>query len=436
MYSRYKLPLRQPSSRVIKRQNSGIDVEPLSDIKIVRSIVSTNGKVKTKEALDEIFTGRIYNNTIELIGMPSSVIIDNTNICIASQIFTKGHVEYANAYDGVKTYEQYYDVKKTVIGDKDKITWLGAPSLVYSYENRKLFKHILENTCIHMIFELSSFNSTACITSQHINEDLKDKKLSYCSRLEQLKTKCNDKNKYRTHATHAYNKNHSLPKFITNFTRVKTELLHEQSVLDKDNEFPQYQRYNELLAYFFPWDIAGIEVGGMGREVVSTLQEALEKRMDKLKEDFNDFLNMEDTELLDLVVDVIEKIKISTDLDKITNSNLFLLSKFILTCDCMITNYTIVDRPHKIKEIITIVLDIVEAPIKLYEYGRTSKKEHFKLTECNNGERTTPFELFEQVDDADTKIISVELSEQQYTDKKIGGRRRAKTRKRKERVNV
>jgi len=434
MLSRHRVSLRRPSTRLLKKQNSGINVDPLDGIKIARSILSTNGKVKYNEGLDEIFEGRIFNNTIELIGMPSTVIIDNTNICIASQIYTKEHMEYKSKYEGVTTYKDYYSIKQTIDKDKNRISWLGAPSLIFSYDNRKRFKDIIENTCIHMIFELSSFNSTACIIDQHINEELKDKKLSYCERLKKLKIECNNKNKYRTHATHLHNKNHALSKFITNFETVKDELLHEQSIIDKNNDFPKYQRYNELLAYFYPWDIAGIEVGGMGKEIITPIKESLEKRMLKLKEDFNDFLNMEDEELKGLIEEVIQKIKTSTDLNTVTNSNLFLLSKFLLTCDCMITNYEIINHPHKIKEIITVILDIIEMPIKLYEYGRISKKEHFKLRELNNNERTTPFELFEQVDHPNTKVIEVELSEQQLKDKNTntkGGRRKNKTRKNK-----
>ena len=159
----YLRNLHGPSKRILERKTSGLHVDPSLNLKMIRSISSTKGTIEIDGALKEIFTGRINisGNKVELFGMPSTVIMDGINVVIASQIYSREHINLHEEYNGITSYNEYY-AKRNELGNKDaKITWLGSPSLVFSYENRKEFKEILGNTCISMIFDIASYSSTA-----------------------------------------------------------------------------------------------------------------------------------------------------------------------------------------------------------------------------------------------------------------------------------
>jgi len=401
-----RIKLHAPSKRFIERQVSGLHVDPSLNLKMVRSITSTKGVVEIDTALNEIFTGRISigGKKLELFGMPSTVIMDNINVVIASQIYSREHNNLHAEYTGITTYDEYY-AKRTELGARDaKITWLGSPSFVFSYENRKKFKDIFGNTCISMIFDIASYSSTACIKDAHL-EQLTG--IEYCNKFQKLKELCNNKAKFRTHPTFAHpTKELMADKFITSFEGIRDALIEEQSATP-------FQRYNELLSYFFPWDVVGIEVGGMSREKTDDLYNKFMVYKNTFITDLTSFFAKSDEDLAAIINETNRKI-LNGELNDIDNS-IFILVKFIMTCDCMVTEYNIIERIYKIKEAIFVILDLLKLPITIYEYGRLSTDDNYSLIPIdytlNYAYRTTEFELFEQDEDETTKFIKIKPAE-------------------------
>ena len=391
-----------PSKRILERQISGLHVNPSLNLKMVRSITSTRGTVEIDTALKEIFTGRIEigGKKLELFGMPSTVIMDGINVVIASQVYSREHNNLHEEYTGITTYNEYY-TKRNELGTKDnKITWLGSPSFVFSYENRKVFKKILGNTCISMIFDIASYSSTACIKEAHLELLSGD---NYCNKFEELKTLCNNKTKFRTHPTVAHPTREQMSeKFITSFEGIKEALIEEQSVTP-------FQRYNELLSYFFPWDVIGIEVGGMSKDKTDELYNKFMSYKSSFITDLTSYFNQNDEDLTAIIIETNMKI-LNGELNNIDDS-IFILVKFIMTCDCMVTEYSIIERIHKIRESIYLILNILKSPITIYEYGRLSINDNYRLIPIdyyvNYTYRTTNFELFEQNEDEATKFIKI-----------------------------
>ena len=369
---------------------------------MVRSITSTKGVVELDTALNEIFTGRITigGKKLELFGMPSTVIMDNINVVIASQIYSREHNNLHTDYTGIRTYDEYY-AKRTELGSKDaKITWLGSPSFIFSYENRKKFKSIFGNTCISMIFDIASYSSTACIKDAHL-EQLTG--IKYCDKFQTLKGLCNNKAKFRTHPTFAHPTRELMSeKFITSFEGIRDALIEEQRATP-------FQRYNELLSYFFPWDVVGIEVGGMSREKTDDLYNKFMGYRNIFITDLTSYFDKSDEDLAAIINETNRRI-LDGELNDIDNS-IFILVKFIMTCDCMVTEYNIIERIYKIKEAIFLILNLLKLPITIYEYGRLSSNDNFRLIPIdytvNYAYRTTEFEIFEQNEDETTKFITI-----------------------------
>ena len=403
----YLRNLHGPSKRILERKTSGLHVDPSLNLKMIRSISSTKGTIEIDGALKEIFTGRINisGNKVELFGMPSTVIMDGINVVIASQIYSREHINLHEEYNGITSYNEYY-AKRNELGNKDaKITWLGSPSLVFSYENRKEFKEILGNTCISMIFDIASYSSTACIKEAHLELLSGDK---YCNKFEKLKTLCNDKTKFRTHPTFAHPTREQMgEKFITSFEDITTALIEEQRATEEQHSIP-FQRYNELLSYFFPWDIVGIEVGGMSKDKTDELYNKIMSYKSSFITDLTSYFNKTDEDLTAIITETHETI-LKGELNNI-NDSIFILVKFIMTCDCMVDGYSIIERIRKIKDTIYLILKYLILPITIYEYGRLTTNDKYSLIPIdyvNYAYRTTMFELFEQNEDEITKFIEI-----------------------------
>jgi hypothetical protein len=234
-----------------------------SEFHIIRSVVmDADGNLNIDSFVNEVFCG-YYSDAIEYVGLPSTVVLNNSNVVMASQIFDRPFEKDLKdgVYDSVRTIQEYFSLRKEkayrLTNKAPVVTWIGAPSVIFNYQNRIELSKILGTTGLNMIFWLTSFNSTTCIVNANVSQ------YKYCNRFQKLKTLCNDKRAYQIHATYS-NFISENNKFITNFDDALNAIHEEQLAIEEYNREHNtdfYQRYNEMVTYFFPWDINGIEIG-------------------------------------------------------------------------------------------------------------------------------------------------------------------------------
>jgi len=362
----------------------------LDDFKLVRTLIMKDYGVNIGQALDEIFKGRlvIKGKTIELTGLPSTVITKGCNVTIASQIFMREYEE--PLYKNITTYSAFYRkfwARMKELKNNAVWFWAGAPSFVFSYKNRMKFKH----SCVRGIFYPIPYGSTKCVIDSQLDA-MKDD--SYCERYDFLENKCTDK-EYLKSTTHS--KLHR--KFITDFKQVIPALQKEQAALDAKKGKNSVMFYNEMLSYFFPWDVIGIEIGGMSANVTNRLLNQFNARKRAFVKDITAFMEKADDEILKTV----EVCKINIRFSKINaiDDSLFIFVKFLTLCGCEGCAFGI----HDIRFCVRTILDLLKTPIKLYEYGRPSHTSHFRLTELPALRRTTKFELFTRIVETPTPSV-------------------------------
>jgi hypothetical protein len=266
---------------ILLREYSGIDVDPETkeNYMMVRCIsMDEEGNLESDIFLKEIFEGFITFSTgyvVEIFGHPSTIILENNaSITIASQIYERDYSINKDSYKDVSTIEEYFATRKQLIESEKQrsiITWLGAPSVVFTYKYRNILKqYVNNNPVINLFFWITSFNSSRCIRNYSVNA--KKNKIKYCDKYAEIKRFCKDRNEYQIHKTY-YDIMHPnedmLEKYITSFEKIIEILLKEEKAVKEYNEVyvkKDFQRYNELFTYFFPWDIDGIERGLISNE--------------------------------------------------------------------------------------------------------------------------------------------------------------------------
>jgi hypothetical protein len=180
----------------IFRQHSGItsQVPETSDYKLVRALTMTiDGNIYIDKFIDEIFKGfsKTKDEPIrEFVAFASTLTLDGNSVTIASQVYDRGFDQ--QKFSNVENYEEYFDTRK-IQPKVERITWLGAPAIVFSYKNRnKLAKFLHGSLLINLMFWITSFSSFDCFnkfsahreeknpflrgsrreTIQNINEDI------------------------------------------------------------------------------------------------------------------------------------------------------------------------------------------------------------------------------------------------------------------------
>jgi endonuclease/exonuclease/phosphatase family metal-dependent hydrolase len=256
---------------------------------------------------------------------------------------------------------------------KNKYIWLGSPSIIYNANLRE------KNLGIELdfIFDITTFSSTACVTSNAVN----NKDLNLCSTLNSLKNFCNA-DKFRSHEA----KSGKLPDFIVDISKAKSKIIEEQRAIEKDEEEEPYQRYNEVLAYFFPWEIFGIEVGGY-KHVPKELHDKLVKERNDL---IHYYKQINYLKMIELINDT--TYEISNPWFDCNNAE-YLLVKYIKEYTC-IKKITVTEE--FVQKVVSNIIKELSKPVPYYEYGRTSLKPHFELYERKTPSRFTDFEVFTQ----------------------------------------
>jgi len=145
-----------------------------TNYKLVRALTMTVDVKKNIQIVDiekfigEIFTGfkvikltkpetRVHIR--EWAGMSSALVVDGTRTIMASQMYDASF--NPNDYKGVATYSQYYSKREKIGGSR--ITWLGAPAIVYTYKNRaRLSRFLNDSLVLNLMFWITSFSSAKC----------------------------------------------------------------------------------------------------------------------------------------------------------------------------------------------------------------------------------------------------------------------------------
>ena len=433
LYNKPSKLTREPSEESIgmeslyelERQQSGINIDyPENDnFKIIRSIVMTkDGKLQLDMYLKEIFSG-FFKPQIEYVGFPSTIMLDPGNVVMASQIFDRPfHADYKTHgnYRGVRNIEEYFAKRNELSlarGEpKPVVTWIGSPSIIFDYTNRIQLRNILGKTGLNMIFWLTSFNSSGCIT--HAN--LGDPSLKYCDKVKAIKKTCNNKQKYQIHSTYSsYMAENN--KFITNFEDAVRSIKVEEEAIDEynlKNHTNFYQRYNELLTYFFPWDISGIELGKTDLDNLKETVDMTNHYREVLSENYSKLLLSFPIkkDLVNHFKRMVRHYLDVADLDLLLSppynykTHELLFCKFLLYCLCGNIKFT----AEQIEQSLDLIINFLNEPLKVYEYVMHEdirKGEFFyKGDYINNDDiliRQTPFSLFVQELDPATKITRV-----------------------------
>jgi hypothetical protein len=263
---------------------------------------------------------------------------------------------------------------------KNPYIWLGAPSIIYDVNLRKQTLGV----DLDFIFDVTTFMSTNCVSANNSG----NKDLNFCSTIDSLTEVCND-DKYRTHEA----KSLKQPHFVTDFNTVKKRIMKEQLAFEKDKSEEPYQRYNEILSYYFPWEIFGVEVGGRKNDAKSFYDKIIVERK-KLSEYFE---TINHKKILELTNDL--QYEISNPWFDSNNAD-YLLVKYLKLYVCkkgMITEDFML-------KVITDIMAELNKPVKYYEYGRKSEQETFTLFERKTPTRSTKFEVFTQT--ADTNFLT------------------------------
>jgi hypothetical protein len=418
------------NSEKLLRQKSGIDVDPesIQDYIIIRSILMDNdNNVKLEQTLIEIFKGL---NSFEIFGHPSAILLkNNASIVMPSQIYDRNYSMHKNHYQDITTFDNYFKARKVfheINPDIKAITWLGAPSIVFTYKNRNILKeHLNNNPVINLFFWITSFNSSKCIIDY--SNEARDKKIPYCNKYEEIKKFCKNKDEYQIHKTYYNNyintKEPIRDKYITDFDTAINAILVEEDAIKKyneENKTNEFQRYNELFTYFFPWDIDGIERGGISNEKLQQLLVQINVQrlniildLEKIKIDSNFIGNINSIIILILKQNY-------KDVKKFLEINFFsytyfLLAKYIALAQCDVIEgkqkYLKLKKndSNRITLLINSIIEIMSLDLNIYEYELDNDTNKFKTTITdtfpliNNNKtinnRVSPFILFEQIEE-------------------------------------
>jgi len=272
---------------------------------------------------------------------------------------------------------------------KTHIIWLGAPSVIY---NPNVRRQILEIP-LDFLFDITTFSSTACIVANSIAGQNKD--FDLYETYDRLYARCNS-DMYRSHNSYSP----TLKEFIRNdISKVKVKLLEDQQAVEKDHPNNPYLRYNEILAYFFPWEIFGLEVGKQSFSDVIFLKKVIEKRRKSYAGYYVKLLT--NAARLNSILQKINntnKISDPTD-DEIKTGNMYSLVKYFKVFisynrrtqgpDFEITSEYLVEK-------INLIIQHLNKPIVLCEYYLDSFSNKFELALCPNDKRETKFDIFTQ----------------------------------------
>jgi len=445
------------NQNIMLRQTSGIDIDPEinTNYKFIRSVLSNNfskndSRIDLESIINEIFTGFLKFDSgfiIEYFGNPATIVLNNSNVVIASQIFERYYSDNKEIFGDKNTFKEYFKKREDAIINqyiKDKaenkpetrfITWLGSPSIVYSYNNRNNLKKFFNNNpAIYLFFWPTSFNSTTCITKfGNIEKEKAENNITpYCDKYEALKQFCKG-DSYQSHNMYSnytqQSKDNNQSKFVTNFRDAITIISEEQAAIknyNTENNKNYFQRYNETFTYFFPWDIDGIEIGNTSEhDLLELFQQISEKRQEMVVE-LNKLTN--DSSLIENINSIIELIlkqnpkhtKDFIDNNYESNYTIFLISKYILLSKCglNITVYKLDENDlNNIKEFISEIIKILNEPLKIFEYT-INGNDNFDIMEKGTYKNVIPkreskFTLFEQKLDEKTKITNVSISDKQ-----------------------
>ena len=344
-----------------------------NDVYLVRSLVINNeNSVNIESSLRELCGGRL-SKTIEYYGTPSTIVVDNSNVIIASQTIDKEASSLLKPVkDEIVDFETFHLTRQKILAahkKKTSIAWTGCPSLDYGYTNRAKMHGFAGNTCLTMLFWLTSFKSTDCIKA--ITHG------SFCKKMEKIKTLCFDRY-YQCHGT--FSDFHTTQKeFVTNFDDAFNAINKERDAIieyNKTNNTMLFQRYNELLTYFYPWDLIGVEIGCSHPAIINTLFVKLKKKRKKFIDAYNKLLD-DRVEMknfligfekfahtrLDKVVDI--SIDFNEDFDK---SPKYILAKFFMECECsFIANFTPLNLDIAIS-VIRVIIELLQQPLVVFEY--------------------------------------------------------------------
>jgi hypothetical protein len=149
-YIRAKLPAIETNYKLVRALTMTVDVEkniPIVDIEKFIGEIFTGFKVITPE------------HVREWPGMASALVVEGTRTIMASQMYDPSF--NPNDYTGVTTYSEYYSKRKEIGGSR--ITWLGAPAIVYTYKNRARLSQFLSSSLVlNLMFWITSFSSAKC----------------------------------------------------------------------------------------------------------------------------------------------------------------------------------------------------------------------------------------------------------------------------------
>ena len=416
------------------RQGSGADIPinvPGASYCLIRSILADNktGGLNTEGFIKEIFEGFVGpfgDAFFEVYAHPSTIIVDGTTVTMASQIFEIAYTNDLAKYIDVITIKDYYTKRATMphVSESRSITWLGKPSVVFTYNNRDQLKNFTnDNPGINLIFWITSFNSSRCIS----DFSTKVKTGEYCDKYELIKRHCNNANLYQIHDTFLDYKNRKLghaaqpaavaTKFITDFesaiTRIRAEakgLAEYAAAKAAEGSSPvaaedYSQRYNETFTYFFPWDIDGIEIGLSSPSEINGLKDTLVSERKKVSNAIKNVL-LYDPHLIATLNEIISFIKAGDVLklkEKINGYHVeakytyYLVAKFLLMTDCSPGIVVIKDNElDRITGLLNALHPILEEDVKLYEYIQQEDKT-YKMVQVDRAKRESKFNLYEQV---------------------------------------
>ena len=429
---------RKKNSTTLFREKSGIVVDPETDADyiMIRSILmGDDNNVKLEQTLIEIFKGLNSfrsDYVFEIFGHPSAILLkNNASIVMPSQIYDPNYSIHKDSYQEITTFDDYFKTRTDFHNKnesiKKPITWLGAPSIVFTYKNRNILKkHLHENPVINLFFWITSFNSSSCI--YNYSNEAKKKNIPYCNKYEKIKKFCQNKDTYqirKTYYNNYFDKTKPIgDKYITRFdTAINSIVLEENAIekYNKDNGTNDFQRYNELFTYFFPWDIDGIERGGISNEKLEQLLVQINVQrlivisdLEKIKIDSNFIKNINSIIILILK----QNYKVVKKFLEVNcfSYTYFLLAKYIALAECdlnikgkkrLLLNE--VDDTNRITLLINGIIQIMSLDLNIYEYELDNGTNKFKTTITdrfpliNNNKtinnRVSPFILFEQVEE-------------------------------------
>jgi hypothetical protein len=375
---------------------------------IIRSIVmDADGYLNIDSFINEIFGG-YFNPSIEYIGLPSTIVLNGGNVIMASQIFDRPFEQdfKDGIYSHVSNIEEYFAVRKTNAlrntGKFPIVTWIGSPSVTFNYENRNILNDILGSSGLNLIFWLTSFNSTACIVKADVS------KYKYCNRFHKIKKLCNNKSDYQIHDTYSnyMSKNN---KFITNFEDAIHAIAEEKEAIDKYNEEHAsdcYQRYNEMVTYFFPWDINGIEIGMTNPNNTKRLADSLLFERNKFSDRYQQLVETKDVDELKEYFNILIKdyIKLQNKEELLSlgyHISDILFCRFLLYCKC---GSSISFSGEQLKNALIFIMQKLKEPLEINEYiinpdtrsGTFIMKGYYSGSENSLLARASDFSLFIQ----------------------------------------